>query len=175
MTAEELRHQYANESFEFYKTHLTEVFPEYKDWLESRLIESQKECDEEQKAHEKIGTILAEYDVDGTTVSCAREAAKAISTLRAEVKRLKKKLEEHENVCWLENVNSLTASLAEADEAIVDGWFIEQDDETGKYHAYCAFCGKVALDNSDKSEYVHPTPSTCIVLKSLGRQKERGK
>ena len=58
--------------------------------FERQLSESQKECNEEQKAHETIGTILAEFDVDGTSVGCARKAKDEVSRLTAEVERMTK-------------------------------------------------------------------------------------
>ena len=94
MTPKELREQYESivnvatalmNECKRLESRLSEVEKESERWhsemldVSRQLSESQKDCSEEQKAHETIGTILAEFDVDGTSVGCARKAKEEIS------------------------------------------------------------------------------------------------
>ena len=119
------------------------------DSLTRQLSESQKDCSEEQKAHETIGTILAEFDVDGTSVGCARKAKDEVSRLTAEVERLNNELLSKDDDKWAEEVTRLRTQLEQAYEAIRQ---IAYADNT------CRFCG-----TTDECDLTNHKPD-CIVL-----------
>ena len=59
-------------------------------------------------------------------------------------------------------------SLAEADEAIMKKFACDTHNGIA-----CIHCDVPLGLNKEKGEWIHPIPSTCIVLKSQERQKER--
>jgi chromosome segregation ATPase len=128
------------------------------DSLTRQLSESQKDCNEEQKAHETIGTILAEFDVDGTSVGCARKAKDEISRLTTEVERLMKicnrlpltqRTYESELSRQESELTRLRTQLEQAYEAIRQ---IAYADNT------CRFCG-----TTDECDLTNHKPD-CVVL-----------
>jgi hypothetical protein len=70
--------------------------------LAGEVAELERECDEERRAHDRIGSILLPLvdSADGTSVSAAQKAAEEIKALREENARLKALVSEYE---WNEN------------------------------------------------------------------------
>lgn len=177
---------------------------EYVSWLESRLIEKEKEVErlttmnamyagvyekagvpKDMNVPDYIASLRSELEHEQAMYRAEHDErcrlqslmdvdlTEANSALRSENEELKKdrdawkvnwdkKQEIIERLC--RNVDVLTASLAEADVAIVNG-VVGPD-------GLCAFC-----DEQEKNPLVVEVPhkSTCIVLKSQSRQKARGK
>ena len=172
MTPKELRDQYRG-------TQPSDgIYPGsgYMEWLESLLIEKEKECERLNgkwdeagdrcpqcgTGNPKLAPLRSELETANRTLDAHdAEWKKQTDALRAENEGLRK---DRIGVKLIMENAVLKRQIAEADEAIVNG-VVGPD-------GLCAFC-----DEQEKNPLVVEVPhkSTCIVLKSQSRQKARGK
>ena len=112
---------------------------------------------------------VAREDIDSLT--------RQLSKSRSEVERLMKicnrlpltqRTYESELSRQESELTRLRSDLAEAYEVIGKRWYVQTEDGEK-----CFYCGEEVIDETEDYKPKHPSPSTCIVLKSRERQKER--